>query len=253
MPILDPTTRFSSRVANYVRYRPGYPPEVLQTLKSECGLTSAAVIADAGSGTGLLARLFLENQNRVYGIEPNKEMREAGETVLQEFFRFVSVAGTAEDTTLPEHSVDFVTAGQSAHWFDAGKARQEFARILRPGGWIVFVWNDRSTDATPLLIAIEHLLSSYCPEYRDALREGNERVKAFFAPAPVSVKTFPSRQEFDYAGLEGRLLSSSYAPLEDHPSHVPMLKELRAIFDHYQSNGRVVFERATTMFYARIP
>jgi SAM-dependent methyltransferase len=215
-------------------------------------VTSAAVIADVGSGTGFLAKLFLENQNRVYGIEPNKEMREAGETVLKEFSRFVSVAGTAEDTTLPEHSVDFVTAGQSAHWFDAARARQEFARILRPGGWIVLVWNDRSTDATPPLIAIEQLLCSYCPEYREALRQGNERLKAFFAPNPVSVKTFPSRQEFDYAGLEGRLLSSSYAPLPDHPNHAPMLKEVRAIFDRYQSNGKVAFEYETTMFYTRI-
>lgn len=252
MAILDSTTRFSSRVANYVRYRPGYPPDVLQTLKSECGLTSVAVIADVGSGTGFLAKLFLENQNRVYGIEPNKEMREAGETVLKEFVRFVSIAGTAEATTLPERSVDFVTAGQAAHWFDAVRARREFVRILKPGGWVVLVWNDRSTDATPLLREIDQLLQSHCPEYTKSQRQGDEQVRAFFAAVPFSVKTFPSRQEFDYTGLKGRLLSCSYAPLEDHPSHVPMLKELRAIFERYQSNGRVVLEYETRMFYAQM-
>jgi len=248
--ILDSTTRFSSRVANYVRYRPGYPPEVLQTLKSECGLTSAAVIADIGSGTGFLAKLFLENQNRVYGIEPNKEMREAGETVLKEFARFVSIAGTAEATTLQERSVDFVTAGQAAHWFDAVYARREFVRILKPGVERSIHWNDRSTDATPLLREYDQLLHSYCPEYGEVLRQSDNQVEAFFAPVPVLVKTFPSQQEFDYPGLEGRLLSSSYAPLADHPGHVPMLNELRAIFERYQSNGRVVFEYETKMFYA---
>jgi ubiquinone/menaquinone biosynthesis C-methylase UbiE len=250
--ILDSTSRFSSRVANYVRYRPGYPSEALQTLKNECGLTSAAVIADVGSGTGFLSKLFLENQNRVYGIEPNKDMREAGETVLKEFPRFVSVSGTAEATTLPEHSVDFVTAGQAAHWFDAVRARREFVRILKPEGWVVLVWNDRSTDATPLLREYDQLLHSYCPEYGEVLRQSDNQVEAFFAPVPVSVKIFPSRQEFDYPGLEGRLLSSSYAPLADHPGHTPMLRELRAIFERYQSRGRVAFEYETRMFYAQV-
>lgn len=252
MPILDSTARFSSRVANYVRYRPGYPPEVLQTLKNECGLTSASVIADVGSGTGLLSKLFLENQNRVYGVEPNKDMREAGETVLKEFGRFVSIAGTAEATTLPGHSVDFVTAGQAAHWFDAVRARREFVRILKPGGRVVLVWNDRSTDATPLLQEYDQLLHSYCAEYGEVLRQTGNQMEAFFAPVPVSAKRFPSRQEFDYPGLEGRLLSSSYAPLADHPGHASMLKDLRAIFERYQSNGRVVFEYETRMFYARM-
>jgi SAM-dependent methyltransferase len=252
VPILDSTTRFSTRVANYVRYRPGYPPEVLQTLKNECGLTSASVVADVGSGTGFLSKLFLENQNRVYGIEPNKDMREAGETVLKEFGRFVSMAGTAEATTLLEHSVDFVTAGQAAHWFDAVRARREFGRILKPRGWVVLIWNDRSTDATPLLREYDRLLHSYCPEYGEVLRQTGNQMEAFFAPVPLSVKTFSSRQEFDYTGLEGRLLSSSYAPLADHPGYGSMLKDLRAIFERYQSNGRVVFEYETRMFYAQV-
>jgi SAM-dependent methyltransferase len=252
--ILNSTTRFSSRVGHYVRYRPGYPPEVLATLQTECALTSRSVIADAGSGTGLLAKLFLENGNQVYGVEPNKEMREAGENFLRDLPNFVSVAATAEATTLPPHSVDFITAGQAAHWFDAKKARMEFVRILKPGGWVVLVWNDRETDATPLLADYENLLEAYCPEYAESRSKGIEasKVERFFSPAGMHVRTFPSRQVFDYQGLEGRLLSSSYSPLPDDPQRQPMLQELRRIFDRYQVGGRVMFDYDTRMYYGQV-
>ena len=241
-------------MGNYVRYRPGYPPEVFRTLQIKCALTSRSVIADVGSGTGFLAKLFLENDNQVYGIEPNKEMREAGENFLRDFPNFVSVAATAETTTLPPNSVDFITAGQAAHWFDAKEARMEFARILKPGGWVVLVWNDRETDATPLLAEYESLLESYCPEYPEVRTKGfaASRVERFFAPAPMHVSTFPSRQVFDYQGLEGRLLSSSYSPRADDPKHQPMLQELRRIFDRYQVGGKVMFDYDTRMYYGQV-
>lgn len=251
MAIRDSTRRFSSRVADYVRYRPGYPPEILQTLKTECGLTPTSVIADVGSGTGFLARLFLEHGNRVYGIEPNKEMREEGERLLSQWPQFVSIAAPAEATTLPAHSVDFVTAGQAAHWFDLDEARREFRRILRPGGWLMLVWNDRATATTPLLREYEQLLRSYCPEYAEVERVASDAEK-LFDPVPVRVSSFPSQQVFDLEGLLGRLRSSSYAPQEGHANHVPMLSELRAIFDKYQRDGRVIFAYETMMYYAKI-
>ena len=251
MAIWDSTRRFSSRVADYVRYRPGYPPEILQTLKTECGLTRTSVIADVGSGTGFLARLFLEHGNRVYGIEPNREMREEGERLLGHWPQFESVSARAETTTLPAHSVDFVTAGQAAHWFDPDEARREFLRILRPGGWLMLVWNDRATETTPLLREYEQLLRSYCPEYAEVERDASEAEKLFH-PAPVCVKSFPSQQVFDFEGLMGRLRSSSYAPQEGHPDHAPMLSELRAIFDKYQRDSRVIFAYETRMYYVKI-
>jgi SAM-dependent methyltransferase len=254
VPILDSTTRFSTRAANYVRYRPGYPADVLHTLQTACGLTSQSVIADVGSGTGFLAKLFLENGNQVYGIEPNKEMREAGENFLRDCPKFVSVAAAAEATTLPAHSVDFISAGQAAHWFDAKKARIEFARILRPSGWVVLVWNDRETDATPLLAEYENLLEAYWPEYAEVRSKGLEasRIERFLAPAPMHIVTFPSRQVFDYQGLEGRLLSSSYSPPANDPKHQPMLQELRRIFDRYQVGGSVMFDYDTRMYYGQL-
>src|SRR5439155_23726894 len=155
--LLDPTQRFSDRVHNYVLYRPRYPTAILHPLKIDCRLTSGSIIADVGSGTGFLAEVFLSNGNRVFGIEPNPEMRQAGERLLASWPKFKSVAATAESTSLPDRSVDFVTGGQAFHWFDREACRAEFKRILRPDGWVVLVWNDRRTDSTAFLSAYEQL------------------------------------------------------------------------------------------------
>src|SRR5580704_13583825 len=148
MPASNATSRFSDRVENYIRYRPGYPSEVVDCLKQECGLSTSDVVADMASGTGIWTRILLENGNPVFGVEPNAEMRQAGERLLAAFPKFTSVTGSAEATTLADASMDFVTAAQAAHWFDRAGARREFVRILKPGGWLVLLWNERLTDAT---------------------------------------------------------------------------------------------------------
>ena len=185
MPVTDPTQRFSSRVDNYVRYRPDYPAEVLGLLKKECGLTSESVVADIASGTGIWTRWLLSNGNRVYGVEPNAEMRKAGEEFLKSYPRFTSVAGTAETTTLADHSVDLVTAAQAAHWFDRPKARREFLRILKPGGSTALLWNERLTNTTPFLRAYEEMLLKYGTDYKEVRHERTTaEIRDFFAPAP---------------------------------------------------------------------
>lgn len=253
MPASNATSRFSDRVENYVRYRPGYPSEALRALQAECGLTPEAVIADIASGTGIWTRTLLENGNRIFGVEPNVEMREAGERLLAGFANFTSVAGSAEATTLPEHSVDFVTAAQAAHWFDRAGARREFLRILRSGGWLVLLWNERITDSTPFLRDYEQLLLTYGTDYEEVRHERTTAaVSEFFDPAPFRERSFPMQQEFDYAGLEGRLLSSSYAPGPGHPQHAAMLRELKRIFDVHQAQQRVRFEYTTRMFFGRV-
>lgn len=255
MAITDSTQRFSSRVDNYVRYRPGYPREILDVLRSDCGLTADSIIADVGCGTGFLARVFLEYGSRVFGIEPNKEMREAGERFLHDCAKFMSMPGTAEDTSLPEHSVDFVTAGQAAHWFDRERARREFRRILKPQGWTVLVWNDRATDSIAFLRGYEQLLQTFGVDYHEVRRVDMEMASAiakFFDPNPVAMKTFANRQEFDFQGLKGRLLSSSYSPQEGHPNYAPMMSELGRLYEAYQKDGIVQFDYETHMYYGRV-
>jgi ubiquinone/menaquinone biosynthesis C-methylase UbiE len=253
--MMDPTQRFSDRVENYVKYRPDYPAAIIATLRADCQLAGASVIADVGSGTGILTRLFLKSGAHVFGIEPNHEMRAAGERLLEGYTRFTSIAAAAEATTLPAHSVDFVTAGQAFHWFDRQQARQEFLRILKPHGWVVLIWNERRTEGTPFLEAYEKLLLTYAIDYTsvDHRLVTDEVVAAFFRPGAFKLEVFENSQLQDFQGCQGRLLSSSYTPRTDHPNYAPMLVELRSIFDAYQVNGMVSFEYDTKMYYGQLP
>jgi SAM-dependent methyltransferase len=250
MSIKDSTQRFSPRVENYVRYRPGYPSEILGLLKKECGLTRESVVADIAFGTGIFTRLLLEDGNLVIGVEPNQAMRQAGEEFLKAYPNFASVAGAAEATTLSDDSVDIITVAQAAHWFDCERARIEFRRILKPGGWLVLIWNERRLDADAFARDYEALVIQFGTDYEEVRHQGAQRsVKELFASASYQVREFETQQEFDYPALEGRLLSSSYAPLAGHPNYEPMLEELRRIFDARQAEGRVAFDYATRVFF----
>jgi ubiquinone/menaquinone biosynthesis C-methylase UbiE len=254
----SPTTRFSDRVQNYVRYRPGYPVGVLELLRTECGLRPSDIVADIASGTGIFTRLLLENGNSVFAVEPNPEMREMSIDQLESlksYPRLVSIAGTAEETTLRSCSVDFVTAAQAAHWFDLSRAREEFVRILKPGGWCVLIWNERKTASTPFLRDYEQLLLKYGTDYKEVRHERvMPTIRSFFAPAVYAEQVFTTQQQFDYEGVVGRLLSSSYAPLEGQLGHAPMMQELKRIYDAHadRPHGKVIFQYDTRVFYGKL-
>jgi SAM-dependent methyltransferase len=253
MPPSDATSRFSDRVENYIRYRPGYPKEVLGVLEKDCGLSRDCVVADIASGTGIWTRMLLQNGNSVLGVEPNTEMRLAAERLLAGFPKFTSVPGAAEATTLQDQSVDLVTAAQAAHWFDRAPARREFVRILKPGGWLVLLWNERLTDSTAFLREYEELLLTYGTDYAAVRHERTtDAVNEFFDPAPFQEQTFAMRQEFEYAGIEGRLLSSSYAPGPEHSKYEAMLRELRGVFDKHAVAERVAVDYKTRVYFGRL-
>lgn len=245
--------RFSTRVENYIKYRPGYPPETLEILKQECGLTEASLIADVGSGTGILSELFLRNGNRVFGVEPNAPMRIAGEQLLKEFGNFVSIDGAAEATTLAPQSIDLVTAAQAFHWFKRSEAKHEFKRILKPDGWVVLIWNERLIDSTPFLRGYESLLLRYGTDYQEIRHENVEpEIADFFAPSHFKLKSLPNFQHFDFEALKGRVYSSSYAPEPGHPNFEPMLSGLGELFETHADNGIVTFEYETKIYYGQL-
>jgi len=246
----EPTQRFSSRVENYARFRPSYPQEIIDVLKQECGLTQASVVADIASGTGIFTRFLLENGNRVIGVEPNADMRRAGEEYLANYPKFTSVAGTAEATTIQDRCLDLITSAQAAHWFDREKALREFQRILRPGGYLVLIWNDRRIDA-PFARDYEQLLLKYGTDYAEVKRRDNASAE-FFGSIHCRKRVLRNFQDLDYAGLEGRLLSSSYTPQAGHPSHDAMLRELRDLFDAHQTGGRVRMEYDTKIYFGQL-
>jgi SAM-dependent methyltransferase len=246
---LDPTRRFSDRVANYTRYRPGYPEALVRELQGSAGVTAASVVADVGSGTGISTELFLRFGCEVFAVEPNAEMRHAAEEQLAGYPGFHSVAAPAERTTLPDASVDLVAAGQAFHWFDVERTRDEFARILRRGGPVCLFWNTRRTDDTPFASAYERLLLRFGTDYREVdHRNVDATVLGRFFAGPYRRNVFANSQTFDLDGLTGRLLSSSYVPPPGHPDHAPMLEALAAIFAKHAEGGRVRFSYDTELY-----
>jgi SAM-dependent methyltransferase len=248
---LEPTKRFSSRVDDYARYRPSYPAEMMALLARECALSAGSVVADIGCGTGLLAKLFLDFGCRVIGVEPNAEMRGAGDRFLSAYDKFGSVDARAERTGLEDASVDLVAAAQAFHWFDAVAARREFLRILRPPGWVVLIWNEREVPERGFLRGYEDLLNRYAAEYGrvDHRRIDSERLAEFYGHTGWKLATFSNAQQFDLTGVRGRLESSSYSPRSDTPAYQPMMADLEQLFASHQVNGLVPFVYETKVYY----
>jgi SAM-dependent methyltransferase len=232
--MIDPTRRFSDKVEEYINYRPSYPPQIIELLTRECGLVPSSVIADIGSGTGLLSLVFLHHGNVVYGVEPNAAMREAGAALMRGFPLFHSIAGSAEGSCLENKSIDFVVAGQAFHWFDRERSRNEFLRILRPGGWVILIWNERRLD-TPFLQDYERLLLTYGTDYTTVNHTNisSSDLAEFYRSPTFREYSFPNVQRLDLEGLKGRLLSSSYIPTADDDSFHPMMEELAAVFQRH--------------------
>jgi ubiquinone/menaquinone biosynthesis C-methylase UbiE len=254
MTFSDSKQRFSTRVADYVRCRPGYPTAVRDILRAECALNSGHVIADIGSGTGFLSELFLKNGNRVFGVEPNEAMRGAGEEYLASYDGFVSVEGSAEATTLNDASVNFVTTGQAFHWFDQNGARAEFTRILKPEGWVVVIWNERLTDTTAFLRGYEALLREFGTDYATVKESypSEQHMRDFFAANPYNSHTVPNFQEFDLDGVAGRLRSSSFIPTPDAPTYAPMMEALQKLFTEFNQDGQVRLEYTTHIYFGHL-
>lgn len=249
----SPTERFSSRVDAYVRYRPSYPAAAIGLLESRCGLRPASVVADVGSGTGILTQLLLERGAQVIGVEPNDAMRTAADTRLHGDPRFRSVKGTAEATALAPASVDLYVAGQAFHWFKVGAARREALRIVRAGSFGGLLWNERPPAGSAFLRDYEALVRRHAPEYDQVSgSRADEAAMREFLGGSMELATFANQQVFDYEGVVGRLLSSSYAPEPGHPQHAPMLAELRTVFDRHARDGTIVFHYTTLVYFGRL-
>ena len=245
--------RFSNRVANYVKYRPGYPADVIELFRDEMHLTPDAVVADIGSGTGISARLFLANGNPVYGVEPNAAMRAAAGEFLREFPRFESVDGTAEATNLSDASVDLIVAAQAFHWFDHERTPREFRRIARPGAQVALIWNERQLDSNDFLREYEELLKKYGTDY-EKVRHDNLEQKIFEEAFGTSFarRIFLNVQALDFEGLRGRILSSSYMPSESDAAFRPMNAEIESLFAKYAESGKIQILYNTNVFYTRL-
>jgi SAM-dependent methyltransferase len=251
--LMRPTERFSSRAEDYARYRPGYPPAAIALLVARCGLRPGAVVADVGSGTGLLTAALLAQGAQVYAVEPNDSMRAAAEAQLRDQSRFHSVNASAEHSSLASASVDLWVAGQAFHWFDVAAARREALRIIRRDGAAALLWNERPAQPGAFLEEYDALLRRFAPEYEQivASRANVASMRAFLG-GTMQQATFANEQVFDFEGLRGRLMSSSYAPQAGQPTHQALLQGLQQLFERHQRAGRITFPYQTLVYFAQL-
>jgi SAM-dependent methyltransferase len=246
----DPTKRFSNRVDNYVKYRPGYPTEVLTFLRDQFGLNDSSVIADIGSGTGIFTKLLLDQGYTVYAVEPNEEMRTVAENELSVIEKFHSVIGTAEDTNLSSGSIDLIVCAQAFHWFNNEQTRVEFKRILKDDGNVALIWNNRIVEVDEFNIAYDELLKNNSGDYKKVNLKNviDMDFKVFFKDGKYKVTKYPNIQVFDEAGVIGRAFSSSYVPADGTEEGNEFLVKLKDIFDKYNDAGKVRFQYETEIY-----
>lgn len=246
----DSTKRFSDRVSSYVKYRPSYPAEAIDTIERLACPNQPTRIADIGSGTGIISELLLDRGHTVFCVEPNQAMREAAELQLGASPNFHSVNGQSEATKLADNSTDLIVAAQAFHWFDLKPTKTEFKRILTSEGKLALIWNKRLTDGTPFLSEYENLLTTEATDYNEINHANisDDDIEDFFAPNEVKILQFPNTQSFDYEGLAGRCKSSSYVPSKGHPAHDSFYSKLKSIFDRNAKNGQVQFEYTTVLY-----
>ncbi|SEN53022.1 class I SAM-dependent methyltransferase [Paenibacillus sp. OV219] len=252
---MDSKDRFSGRVDAYVKYRPTYPQAAINYLYDTVGFSRHSTIADVGAGTGIFSELLLERGSQVVAVEPNEPMREAAVARLGAVGGFRAATGSAEATGLEGQSVDFIVCAQSFHWFDRDLAGAEFKRILRPGdGKVVLIWNTLLTEGTPFREGYEQLLQTYGTDYKTVHQKNilPEALAAFFRSGDMHEVRFANQQRFDYEGLSGRLLSSSFVPVSGNPKYEPMMTALRELYDRHHENGYVNFDYETRLYWGSL-
>jgi SAM-dependent methyltransferase len=249
----DSTQRFSDRVEAYVKFRPDYPAELVKTLVQKTMLDTGAVVADVGSGTGIFTRLLLDQQLKVFAVEPNANMRNAAEVLFSDYPNFTSVDAPAERTGLAEHSVDLVTAAQAFHWFNNAATKAEFRRILKADGKLALIWNKRKVSQ-PFQQAYDVILKTYAPEYGvvNHMNLSKADIAEFFDAGHMEVLQFDNCQQLTFPGLLGRLKSSSYCPAENSPQYPSLVAELAGLFGQFAVNELIDFEYDTQLYLGSI-
>ncbi len=233
---MDNTKRFDGKGEIYAKARPGYPSELLDYVKNILRFDEGSTFADIGSGTGIFTELLLNCGYRVYAVEPNADMRMKAEEKLGNNKEFVSINGTAGNTTLLKASVDCVTTAQAFHWFDAGSFKAECRRILKPGGKVIIIYNirDESSECNKALADIHR---KYCSDFQGFSKGMNEEKCLAFFDGNCEIFRTDSSRMYDRQGFINRALSSSYSLCEGDKNYREYLSEINRLFDDFATDG----------------
>ena len=247
--------KFNGMGKIYSKYRPSYPINFIDYLFTDVGICQSSTIADIGSGTGILTGQLLEKGIKVYGIEPNCDMRAIAQSNLKNFPGFISVNGSAENTTIGDNSVDYITVAQAFHWFDREEFKKECQRILKPGGKVILVWNSRD-NKSEIVVENYEVNRKYCPNFKgfsDGMYgETNKDDFSDFFKGKYETKVFPNNLIFDMDGFIGRNLSSSYALKSDDAQYNNYVNELKKIYEKYSNKGQLIMSNLTLSYFGSV-
>lgn len=253
------TDRFTGRANQYVKYRPSYSTEVIQHIMTTAKLTNESVIADIGAGTGIFSQKLLESQVPTIAVEPNEEMRHALLIELQLYLTktksLLTVKnGSAECTTLADQSVDHITCAQAYHWFDPALARAEFIRIMKPGGFVFLLWNQRDSHASSFVQDYEQLFLKYGKQYKEVGHKhvSQQLLKPFYGGQEPQLASFYNDQVLDYEGLIGRIQSSSFSLTEDDSRYASFMSEIQELYSKHQQDGYVKMVYRTDVYWGQM-
>ncbi|MDM8150053.1 class I SAM-dependent methyltransferase [Priestia megaterium] len=248
------TDKFTDKAEVYAKYRPSYPYEYIEYLITEAGLNQDCIIADIGSGTGILSRQLIEKGFPVIGVEPNDDMRSVAEQSLKLDSRFISIKATAENTTIKDDSLDLVTVAQAFHWFDKEKFKLECQRILKQDAKVALVWNSRDGSSDINKESAE-VCQKYCPNFKGfsgGIEETPVVYQQFFKDGKYDFRNFRNDLQFDFNGFLGRYLSASYSPKKTDKEYNPFIAALSNLFEKYSKNGKVVIPNNTRSYLGKV-
>ncbi len=250
---MDNTKKFSGRAEDYTKGRPGYPQKLFDCLYNDFAFSFHSTIADIGAGAGKFSEYLLEQGSKVFLVEPNDDMLGVAKKELSVYSNAFFINGTADTTGLDDNSVDFVTAAQAFHWFDAQKFKNECKRILKPDGMVVLIWNTRDVNSAFNVKSYE-IYKKYCPSfkgYHGGMKDDDERITDFF-DNNLKKLIFENPIEFTKEKFITRSLSASYSLKSGDNNFEKYIKELENLFDEFSENNIVIMKNNTTVYIGAI-
>ena len=250
---MDSIQNFTGRATDYTVGRPVYALRFIEHLYSHYGFSEQSLVADIGAGTGKFTKQLLDRGSHVYCVEPNDDMREIAVKELRGYKKFTAIKGTATDTSLADHSVDFITTAQAFHWFDVAGFRNECKRILKENGYVFLIWNMRDMTSEITLECFE-IYSKYCPNFKGfggGIQKDDVRIKRFFDNNYTYVE-FDNDLYYTKDTFISRSLSGSYSLKDGDEKYDEYLGELEKVFEKYALDGNLTMKNKTVAYIGMI-